>query len=114
MNISGPSIVQAFRQAVNSPSSMIILTDSLDHKVGGLSVKFSGSANGHNGVKSIISALGGELDFYRFRIGIGRDGSDAADYVMRPLSSYEKTFWTGDGIDHVLREIGKVALKAEA
>jgi peptidyl-tRNA hydrolase, PTH1 family len=50
---------------------MIILTDSLSRPVEALSVKLGGSANGHNGVKSIISALGGEMRFYRFRLGIG-------------------------------------------
>jgi len=112
MNISGPSIAKAYRQTVNSPSSMIILTDSLSHRVETVSVKLGGYANGHNGVKSIISALGGEMGFYRFRLGIGRDESDAAAYVMRQLSSHERRYWDDDGLDLVLREIEKVALKA--
>ncbi|KAF8813960.1 peptidyl-tRNA hydrolase [Phlegmacium glaucopus] len=112
MNISGPSIVAAYRQSVNSPSSMIILTDSLSHRVETLSVKLGGSANGHNGVKSIISALGGEMGFYRFRLGIGRDESDAATYVMRKLSSHERSYWTDEGLDLILKEIEKVATKA--
>ena len=91
---------------------MIILTDSLSHKVEALSVKLGGSANGHNGVKSLISALGGEMGFYRFRLGIGRDESDAATYVMRQLSSHERRYWTDEGgLDLVLKEIEKVALK---
>jgi peptidyl-tRNA hydrolase, PTH1 family len=111
MNISGPSIAAAYRQSVNSPSSMIILTDSLSHKVEALSVKLGGSANGHNGVKSIISALGGEVGFYRFRLGIGRDESDAAAYVMGQLSSYERRYWTNEGLDLILKEIERVAIK---
>ncbi|KAF8902922.1 peptidyl-tRNA hydrolase [Gymnopilus junonius] len=112
MNISGPSIVKAYRQTVNSPASMIILTDSLDHRVTALSVKLGGSANGHNGVKSIISALGGESGFYRFRLGIGRDETDAAAYVLQRLSSHERQYWNNEGLDAILREIEKVALKA--
>lgn len=112
MNISGPSIVKAYRQTVNNPTSMIILADSLSHRVESLSVKLGGSANGHNGIKSIISALGGELNFYRFRLGIGRDESDAAAYVMGQLSSHERRFWGDEGLDLVLREIEKVAQKA--
>jgi peptidyl-tRNA hydrolase, PTH1 family len=111
MNISGHSIAAAYRQSVNSPSSMIILTDSLSHPVEALSVKLGGSANGHNGVKSIISALGGEMGFYRFRLGIGRDESDAATYVMRQLSSHERRYWTDEGLDLILEEIEKVASK---
>jgi len=112
MNISGPSIVSAYRQSVNSPTSMVILTDSLSHRVEALSVKLGGSANGHNGVKSIISALGGEMGFYRFRLGIGRDESDAAAYVMRQLSSHERQYWADKGLDLILEEIEKIALKA--
>ncbi|KAJ3503232.1 hypothetical protein NLJ89_g8524 [Agrocybe chaxingu] len=112
MNISGPSIVSAYRQTVANPNSMIVLVDSLEHRVEGLSVKLGGSANGHNGVKSIISALGGELGFYRFRIGVGRDQTDAATYVMRQLSSHERRYWENEGLDLVLREVEKVALKA--
>jgi len=111
MNISGPSIVTAYRQSVNSPSSMIVLSDSLSHRVEALSAKLGGSANGHNGVKSIISALGGEMGFYRFRLGIGRDESDAAAYVMRQLSSHERRYWSDEGLDLVLKEIEKIALK---
>ena len=112
MNISGPSIVKAYRDSVNSPRHMIVLTDSLSHRVEALSVKLGGSANGHNGVKSIISALGGEMGFYRFRLGIGRDESDAAEYVMRQLSSHERRFWGDEGLDLVVQEIETVALKA--
>jgi peptidyl-tRNA hydrolase, PTH1 family len=112
MNISGPSIAAAYRQSVSSPNSMIILADSLSHQVEALSVKLGGSANGHNGVKSIISALGGEMGFYRFRLGIGRDESDAATYVMRQLSSHERRYWSDEGLDLILKEIEKVALKA--
>ncbi|KAF8070108.1 peptidyl-tRNA hydrolase [Lyophyllum atratum] len=112
MNISGPSIAAAFRKTVQSPSSLIVLSDSLSHKVETLHARLGGSANGHNGVKSIISALGGEMNFYRFRVGIGRDETDAATYVMRKLSSHERQFWNDQGLDLVLSEIEKVALKS--
>jgi PTH1 family peptidyl-tRNA hydrolase len=111
MNISGPSIAKAYRESVNKPTSMIVLTDSLSHRVTSLSVKLGGSANGHNGIKSITSALGGEMGFYRFRLGIGWDDSDAAAYVMQQLSSHERRFWVDEGLDLVLREMEKVALK---
>ena len=112
MNISGPSIAKAFHDSVNVLSKMVVLADSLSHRVESVSVKLGGSANGHNGIKSIIAALGGEQGFYRFRLGIGRDDSDAADYVLRQLSSHERRFWGEEGLDLVLREIEKVALKA--
>jgi peptidyl-tRNA hydrolase, PTH1 family len=111
MNVSGPSIATAYRATVKSPSQMIVLCDSLSHDVGGLSVKFGGSANGHNGVKSIISALGGELGFYRFRLGVGRGSTNPADYVMGRLSSHERQYWQGEGLDRVIEEIETIVRK---
>ncbi|KAF8228853.1 peptidyl-tRNA hydrolase [Tricholoma matsutake] len=111
MNVSGPSVAATFRKTVRSPSSLIVIADSLDHGQESLSVKFGGSANGHNGIKSIISALGGEMGFYRFRIGIGRDESPAT-YVMGKLSSHERQFWDDEGLDLILAEIENVARKS--
>lgn len=113
MNVSGPSVATALRSIVRSPGSMIVIQDSLSHKVETISPKFGGSANGHNGIKSIISALGGEMGFHRFRIGIGRDDTDAATYVLRKLSSHERQFWGegGKGIDLVIREMKNVVHK---
>jgi peptidyl-tRNA hydrolase, PTH1 family len=111
MNISGPSIAAVLRQTVKASSSMIIVQDSLSHRPETLSVKFGGSANGHNGIKSVLSALGGDGGFYRFRIGIGRDQSDPAEYVLQKLSARERQFWSSDGggLDGILGEIWKVA-----
>ncbi|TFK70591.1 peptidyl-tRNA hydrolase [Pluteus cervinus] len=115
MNVSGPSIASIYRKTVKSPASLVVISDSLQHRPESLKVRLGGSANGHNGVKSIISSLGGQSDFYRFRIGIGRDNSDPADYVMRNLSSHERHFWTkGNGFDLVLQELEIIAKKVAA
>ena len=111
MNISGPSVAAVYRKTTSSPTSLVVITDSLLHPVETLSVKLGGSANGHNGVKSVITALGGETNFHRFRIGIGRNGTDAAEYVMQKLSSHERQFWANDGLDLVLSELENIALK---
>ncbi|KAG6866374.1 hypothetical protein C0991_005295 [Blastosporella zonata] len=111
MNVSGPSIAAACRRTIPSPSSMIVISDSLSHKVETMHARLGGSANGHNGVKSIISALGNDMNFHRFRIGIGRDDTDAAKYVLSKLPSHERRFWDNEGLDLVLSEIEKVARK---
>ncbi|TFL02694.1 peptidyl-tRNA hydrolase [Pterulicium gracile] len=112
MNVSGPSIVSALRQSSKLPSSLILVSDSLSHRVESLHLRFGGSANGHNGVKSVIKALGNDDQFYRLRVGIGKnEGVDAAEYVMRRLSQHERGFWGeehGEGVDLVMREVGKV------
>lgn len=137
MNISGPSIVHACRRLVEcAPHEMLVLQDSLAHKpqvcgpplslvflpvmlttwMQTLSVRLGGSANGHNGVKSIISAMGNDPEFWRGRVGIREkdDKSDAADFVMKVLSKEELAFWghaEGRGLEMVVREMGKIVLK---
>ena len=52
----------------------------------------SGSAGGHNGLKSIIARLGGD-GFPRIRIGVGakpRPDYDLADWVLSRLTQAEK------------------------
>ncbi|TFY63838.1 hypothetical protein EVG20_g6155 [Dentipellis fragilis] len=71
MNVSGSSVAAASRKNKLSPSSLILIHDSLEHRPATVSPKFGGSHNGHNGVRSVISALGSK-DFHRLRIGIGR------------------------------------------
>lgn len=110
MNITGPAVAATLRHTAKVPGAMIVIHDSLEHKPKILSVKFGGSANGHNGVRSVIAALG-DPNFHRFRIGIGRDG-DAASYVLGRLSTEESAHWdVGAGLDMVCKELAKIALK---
>jgi len=110
MNITGPSVAKALRSTVGFHRSMVVIHDSLDHKSKVLSVKFGGSANGHNGVRSVISALGANADFYRLRIGIGRERDiDASEYVLSRLSHDELVHWGDIGLDMICSELGSVA-----
>lgn len=70
---------------------IIIAHDELDIPYQAIRVKFGGGDNGHNGLKSITSALG-SADYFRLRIGIGRPPGqqDPADFVLKPFSSAEK------------------------
>ncbi|ESA37818.1 peptidyl-trna hydrolase [Leptolyngbya sp. Heron Island J] len=71
MNRSG----QAVRAVVDwyklSPSDVLIIYDDMDLPIGKLRLRLSGSAGGHNGMKSIISHLGTQT-FPRLRLGISR------------------------------------------
>ncbi|KAJ7761111.1 peptidyl-tRNA hydrolase [Mycena metata] len=103
MNVSGPSIAAACRKRGLSPD-MLITTTRVSS-----SIRRGGSANGHNGIKSVIGALGSQ-DFHRLRVGVGRHNSmDLSDYVLGRLSSHERQFWSGDGVDLVCDAIEKVA-----
>jgi Peptidyl-tRNA hydrolase len=116
MNISGPPVSVVLRKTARVPSSLIVIHDSLEHKPTVLSQKYGGSANGHNGIRSLISALGTK-EFYRLRLGIGRpeSESDVASYVLARLPNFERQFWTSDGpgLDLVWEKIQKIALQVD-
>ncbi|EJF65461.1 peptidyl-tRNA hydrolase [Dichomitus squalens] len=119
MNISGRPVVDMLRKTAINPASLIVIHDSLDHKPCVVSPKFGGSANGHNGVRSIVAALGNNPDFHRLRLGIGRgrlSGADITDYVLGPLSAQEREFWSanGPGPDVVWRELARIVEKTVA
>ncbi|KAH9054268.1 peptidyl-tRNA hydrolase [Lactarius vividus] len=114
MNISGPPVSMALRKTSRAPRSLVVIHDSLEHKPTVLSPKFGGSANGHNGVRSLISALGTK-EFYRLRLGIGRPESDVAGYVLTKLPNYERQFWApdGPGLDLVWERVQRIALRID-
>ena len=69
----------------------IVVHDELDLPFETLRVKHGGGDNGHNGLKSIRSAVGSG-DFYRIRVGIGRPPGrmDPAAFVLKPWSGAER------------------------
>ncbi|KAI6027281.1 hypothetical protein PISMIDRAFT_120494 [Pisolithus microcarpus 441] len=109
MNISSPSIMSTLHNTVKLPASMVIIHDSLDHKVKVLSVKLEGSANGHNGVWSVIDTLRANADFYRFRIGIRWDCAiSPANYMLPDMPLDRLLHWNGIGLDRVCSELRRI------
>ncbi|KAI0063501.1 peptidyl-tRNA hydrolase [Artomyces pyxidatus] len=110
MNISGPSVAAALHKTARVPSSLIVIHDSLDHRPATLSPKHGGSAGGHNGIRSTISALKTN-EFHRLRVGIGRPDSGVSDFVLGRLPSFERQFWSpeGPGLDLVMEQIERIA-----
>lgn len=89
VNASGVAVADLRRRHRVSLSNLLVVLDDLDLPVGALRLREQGSHGGHNGLRSIIDALGGAREFPRLRIGIGRppDGVDPADYVLgRPTA----------------------------
>ena len=79
--------------------------DELDIPAGDVRLKKGGGEGGHNGLRSISSALGTK-DYLRVRVGIGRPPGrmDAADFVLRdfaPTERKELPFLVGDAADAV-------------
>ena len=69
---------------------MLVLHDDLEKKLGAVGMKKSGSANGHNGIRSVISATHSS-DFKRMKIGIGRpnDRDMVSQYVLSDFTAAE-------------------------
>ncbi|BGP39433.1 hypothetical protein JCM10449v2_003375 [Rhodotorula kratochvilovae] len=70
---------------------LLTLQDDLDLAPSQVKYQRGGGPRGHNGVRSLSSALRGSRDFHRLWIGIGRpeERSEVGDYVLRPLSRDE-------------------------
>ncbi|MFN3689671.1 MAG: aminoacyl-tRNA hydrolase, partial [Fimbriimonadales bacterium] len=91
MNLSGEA-AHALLQAYHlQPEQMLVIFDDIWLEPGTVRVRAKGSAGGHNGMKSIIHALGTEA-FPRVRIGIGQPPADMdlADYVLASPSPQER------------------------
>lgn len=90
MNESGPSFASLARKHHVDPDHVIAVHDELDLTFGAMRVKLGGSSGGHNGLRSLQTALR-TPDFYRVRIGIGRPPGrqDPADFVLRPFTKSE-------------------------
>lgn len=84
MNLSGEAVGQAARFYKVPPERVIVVSDEMALAPGTIRVRPSGSAGGHNGLKSIIACLGTE-GFPRIRLGVGeppRADYEAADWVL--------------------------------
>ncbi|MEX0738757.1 MAG: aminoacyl-tRNA hydrolase [Pseudohongiella sp.] len=84
MNRSGLSVAALCHYFDITPAQMLVAYDEIDFPVGTTRLKAGGGHGGHNGIRDIINALGGERGFYRLRIGVGHPGdkSKVANYVL--------------------------------
>ena len=92
MNDSGTAVGAAAAFYKLAPEQVIVLFDDVSLAPGRLRVRRSGSAGGHNGIKSIIAAIG--QNFPRVKIGVGEKPHpeyDLADWVLgRPSEADRK------------------------
>lgn len=92
MNTSGGPVSALAKYFGVDPNRIIVLHDELDLPFDSLKLKTGGGHGGHNGLRDIAKALG-TPDFFRVRIGIGRPPGqqDAADFVLKPFASAERS-----------------------
>jgi PTH1 family peptidyl-tRNA hydrolase len=89
MNNSGQAVGELARYFKIDAADLLIVVDEVQLTLGRLRVRTSGSAGGHNGLKSVIAHIG--ENFARLRIGVGRGDSrrDLADHVLARFDSDE-------------------------
>ena len=117
MNMSGLAVAALVRELELGPDSegalatdLLVLYDELAFPLGRVKIAAQGSANGHNGIKSILSSLG-TGDWNRIRIGVGRttpDGRDikagGADYLLSPMRRMQMEVLE-EGLDKAVRAV---------
>ena len=119
MNNSGVAVKQLADKKSIALENILVVCDDYTLPFGQMRLRPSGSAGGHNGLKSIIEHLGSN-EFARLRLGVGSPSPsmDAADYVLGNFTSGERKFlpdflnrsllcaasWAVQGIDQAMNQ----------
>ena len=92
MNRSGRSVAALANFYRIAPEAILIAHDELDMPPGSARFKQGGGHGGHNGLRDIIPALGGNREFHRLRVGIGHPGHArvVSDYVLAKPSKADR------------------------
>ena len=90
MNNSGEAVQYLLARFGGGASGLLVIYDEMALPAGRIRLRAAGSDAGHNGIRSIIGAVGG-TGFPRLRIGIGAPppGTEARDYVLEPFGDDE-------------------------
>ena len=90
MNASGQAVGELARYFKVTLDELLVVVDEVQLPLGRLRIRPSGSAGGHNGLKSIIQHVG--AGFPRLRIGVGRGDPDwdLADHVLSKFAADEQ------------------------
>lgn len=92
MNESGRQVGPLAKFYSVPPGRIVVIHDELDIDFGRIRLKVGGGEGGHNGLRSVASALGSK-DFQRVRIGVGRPPGrkDPAAFVLEAFTAAERT-----------------------
>jgi PTH1 family peptidyl-tRNA hydrolase len=120
VNLSG-RVMPELKRYGDLSTDLLVVCDDIALPLGSVRIRKSGSAGGHNGLKSIIEAIGD--GFCRMRLGIGGPGAAAnPDYVLgrfkkdeRPAVEEMIAFaceaaecWAVDGVDKAMNKFNRV------
>jgi PTH1 family peptidyl-tRNA hydrolase len=87
MNLSGLSVRELVDEhEVDVTRDLLVIYDELDLPLGAIRIRQRGSSAGHNGMESVLGALG-TSEILRIRLGIaaGRKVADGVKYVLTPF-----------------------------
>jgi PTH1 family peptidyl-tRNA hydrolase len=93
MNDSGRAVRKLLDRYRIEPSSMLVVYDDVDLPLGKVRIREKGGPGTHNGMRSIVSAVG--EGFPRVRVGVApadpqAEVPDLAEYVLSPFSADER------------------------
>jgi peptidyl-tRNA hydrolase, PTH1 family len=90
MNLSGQAVTAIMTFYKILPVDLLVVVDEVQLPLGKLRIRPSGSAGGHNGLKSVIEHVG--VDFPRLRIGVdrGHPDWDLSDRVLSKFPPLER------------------------
>jgi len=90
MNLSGEAVKSIYTSKLEDISDLLIISDDISIPLGTTRIREKGSSGGHNGLKSIIEAIG--LEFARLRVGIAPQNQveDLSKYVLSNFTRREK------------------------
>ena len=109
MNASGMAVRELLERYAADAAEMIVVLDDVALPWGSIRIRRRGSAGSHNGLESILGALGTD-EFLRVRLGIQPEHAvrDLAVYVLRPLrkadleSAAEMVATAADAVETIL------------
>ena len=91
MNLSGLSVRELVAEYEAKPEEdLVVIQDELDFPLGTVRLQRNRSSAGHNGIESVIGALGTQ-DFLRLRLGVApqRKIADGMSYLLAPFRKAE-------------------------
>lgn len=108
MNLSGESVSPARSFFGVDVGDIVVVHDELDLPFGTVRLKRGGGHAGHNGLRSIVAALGSP-DFVRVRVGIGRPAKGSVTrYVLSDFAPGEEQDFLPDVVDRAASAVRAV------
>ena len=126
MNRSGAGVGPLVRQKGSKPEDVLVIYDDADLPLGSMRMRPFGGPGGHNGMRSLIEALGTDR-FPRLRVGIGRSGTTLVEHVLEPFTAEEweriepvieaaadaALCWAAEGVERAMNRFNRTG-KAES